>query len=180
MTPIKPPRLSPCDEAFSRKLGQANLEQAEQAQPECHEERGDEQVQPGIVRQPLQRRRREEERKEHADRREDPDDRQAIDDGQPGRLLSAPLSLPLLDEEVDRDRHHRPDAGHHQREQTAEAEAIKNGTRPAWAFWAISLWTTLTADGGGDRNGVGGCRGFGDGNRVRTRRHRRLRGVLRH
>ena len=30
------------------------------------------------------------------------------------------LLLPLLDEEVDRDRHHRPDARHHQREQAAE------------------------------------------------------------
>ena len=30
------------------------------------------------------------------------------------------FSLSLLDEEVDGDRHHRPDAGHHQREQSAE------------------------------------------------------------
>ncbi len=37
-----------------------------------------------------------------------------------GRLLAAPVPLPLLDEEVDRDRHHRPDAGHHQREQPAQ------------------------------------------------------------
>ena len=33
-TPIRPPRLSPCDEAFKQEVGQADLEQAQQAEPE--------------------------------------------------------------------------------------------------------------------------------------------------
>ncbi len=95
-TPIRPPLLSPCDDAFNRKLGQAQLEQPQQAEPERHEEPGHEQVQPGIVGQRLQRRRREEEREEDPDGREDPDDRQAVNDRQPSRLVSSPFPCPCL------------------------------------------------------------------------------------
>ena len=64
----------------------------------------------------------------------------------PVALLRPPVSLSLLDEEVDRDRHHRPDAGHHQCEQAAERRGDQEGNAGlAWAFWAISLWT-LAAD----------------------------------
>ena len=38
--------------------------------------------------------------------------------------------LPLLDEEVDRDRHHRPDAGHHQREEAADRRGDQERNQP--------------------------------------------------
>ena len=80
------------------------------------------------------------------------DDRQAISDRQTGRL-ALPLFLPLLDEEVDRDRHHRPDAGHHQGEQPPERRGDRNGISPCWARLAISL------TGAGEEDGEAGWAG---------------------
>ena len=48
----------------------------------------------------------------------------------PGRLPLALAGLPLLDEEVDRDRHHRPDAGHDQGEQPAQRRGEQERDQP--------------------------------------------------
>ena len=117
MTPISPPWLSPCAEALSRKFGRRISNRPEQAQAEDQEQAGHAEVEPGVVGQLRERRRAEEDREEQPDRHEDRDDRQAIGDRQAGRR--ALLLLPLLDEEVDRHRDHRPDAGHRQGEQPA-------------------------------------------------------------
>ena len=127
MTPTSPPRLSPLRRGVEQEARQADLEDAEQAEAERREEQRHGNVQPGVVRQVLERRGREEERTEHADRRENPDDRQAIDDRQTG---GPALVLPLLDEEVDRDRHHRPDARHHQRTQPSERREEEERNQP--------------------------------------------------
>ena len=102
-----------------KRVRQPDFEQPQEAQAEREEEPGDPEIEPGVVRQ-LRGKAvgREEERTEDADAREDPDDRQAVRHRQ-GRRVAAVLRLPLLDEEVDRDRHHRPDARHHQRQQAA-------------------------------------------------------------
>ena len=47
----------------------------------------------------------------------------------PVALLPSALSLSLLDEEVDGDRDHRPDAGHHEREQAAERRGDQEGNQ---------------------------------------------------
>ena len=110
-----------------QEVGQADLEEPQQAQAEGHEEGRDDQVQPRVVGQVLEERGREEEREEDADRREDADDRQAVRDRQARSSSLALAALPLLDEEVDRDRDHRPDAGHHQREEPAQGRGEQEG-----------------------------------------------------
>ena len=62
------PRLSPWAEAFSRKFGRRISKSPSRLRPNATKSAGDGQVQPGVVRQVLERRRREEEREEDARR----------------------------------------------------------------------------------------------------------------
>ena len=139
ITPIRPPRLSPWAEALSRKFGRRISKSPSRLSPNATKRPATARFSHGLFARFWSDDGREEEREEHADRREDADDRQAVDDRQAGRSCPCLRLLPLLDEEVDRDRHHRPDAGHHQREQPAQGRGEQERDQPSWAFWAISL-----------------------------------------
>ena len=127
ITPIRPPRLSPWAEALSRKLGRRISKSPSRLRPNATKRAATTRFSHGLLARFWRNEAEKKNEKKTPTAVKMRDDRQAVRDRQAGRLRFPLPLLPLLDEEVDGDRNHRPDAGHHQRKEPSQGRGEQEG-----------------------------------------------------